>query len=59
MGTTLASVRPGFVHVLEYTSDILCCGLCVQEWAGFCQHDGLTAKVIRHTFGCGFSIYNN
>lgn len=37
---------------------------CVMVFSAFrgglvCRHGGITVKVIRCTFGCGFSIYNN
>lgn len=58
--TMFVSFGPGFAPVLEYTSDSLCCGLlCVQERAGLCQHVGITIQVIRCTFGCGVSTYDN
>lgn len=60
METMLVSVGPGLAHALEQTSDILCRGLlCMQGWAGLCQHGGITIKLIRCPSGCGFSTYSN
>lgn len=46
METMLASLGPGFTHVLGHTSDIVL-------WAGLCQYGRIAVEVIS-TFGCGF-----